>query len=141
LSTAYLAAVTWAGTDRQQVQPIWAPPRRRPAPVHDLWRDGENRTPHLSARPTDNAKPRAWRPGHPDRTGGADAKPPAAETGPDPAAARAVPPQSHREVGAKRRRLDGFRQRPDLRLINGEGAGIRRTRSGRLRSVPRENPS
>jgi len=50
-----------------------------------------------------------------------------------------VPPQP-REVGGRRRRLEGLRQRPDLRVINGEGADGRRTRSGRLRPV-RDNPS
>ncbi len=59
---------------------------------------------------------------------------------PDPAAARVVPPQPPREVGGRRRRLEGVRERPDLRVINGEGAGGRRTRSGRLRPV-RDNPS
>jgi len=62
---------------------------------------------------------------------------------PDPAAARTVPPQppatGRREVGAKRRRLEGYRQRPDLRVINGEGNGTGRSRSGRLRPVPKEN--
>ena len=43
------------------------------------------------------------------------------------------------EVGSKRRRLDAYRQRPDLRVINGEGTNPGRTRSGRLRAVPREN--
>jgi hypothetical protein len=43
-----------------------------------------------------------------------------------------------REVGTKRRRLEAYRQRPDLRVINGEGTGTGRTRSGRLRAVPRE---
>ena len=38
----------------------------------------------------------------------------------------------------KRRRLEGYRERPDLRVINGEGTGSSRTRSGRLRAVPRE---
>ena len=44
-----------------------------------------------------------------------------------------------REVGAKRRRLDAYRQRPDLRVINGEGTSPGRTPSGRLRVVPRKN--
>jgi hypothetical protein len=48
---------------------------------------------------------------------------------------RGLPPQPAREVGVNRRRLDGLRQRPDLRLINGEGNGNRRTGSGRLRPV------
>jgi hypothetical protein len=44
-----------------------------------------------------------------------------------------------REVGARRRRLEAYWQRPDLRVINGEGTGSERTGSGRLRPVPREN--
>ena len=47
--------------------------------------------------------------------------------------------QSRREVGGHRRRLDEYRQRPDLRVINGEGVNPGRTRSGRVRAVPREN--
>jgi hypothetical protein len=43
-----------------------------------------------------------------------------------------------REVGAKRRRIEPYRPRPDLRVINGEGTGSGGTRSGRLRAVPRE---
>ena len=65
------------------------------------------------------------------------------EVRPGSAVARYVPPQPpvRREVGTKRRRLE-VRQRPDLRVINGEGTGTGtgRTRSGRLRPVPRENP-
>jgi len=48
--------------------------------------------------------------------------------------------EPEREVGARRRRLEAYRQRPDLRVINGEGT-TGRSRSGRLRAVPRENPS
>jgi glycosyl transferase family 2 len=43
-----------------------------------------------------------------------------------------------REVGARRRRLESFRQRPDLHVINGEGTGNRGP-GGRLRAVPGEN--
>ncbi|HEY0533443.1 MAG TPA: glycosyltransferase [Actinoplanes sp.] len=44
--------------------------------------------------------------------------------------------EPRREVGARRRHLEGYRQRPELRVINGEGAGGGRSRSGRLRAVP-----
>ncbi|MFC7278024.1 glycosyltransferase [Paractinoplanes rhizophilus] len=61
----------------------------------------------------------------------------------DPAAPGLFPPRPpaapRREVGTKRRRIEGLRQRPDLRVINGEGNGSGRTRSGRLRPVPKEN--
>jgi glycosyl transferase family 2 len=50
-------------------------------------------------------------------------------------------PGEHREVGTRRRRLEGFRQEPNLRVINGEGGGTPRGRGGRLRAVPRENPA
>ncbi|WP_040433232.1 hypothetical protein, partial [Paractinoplanes globisporus] len=76
------------------------------------------------------------------RGGGGDSKPRSGEDGrPDWADSRGIPPQpsGRREVGTKRRRIEGFRQRPDLRVINGEGNGTGRTRSGRLRPVPREN--
>jgi hypothetical protein len=140
-STADPAADSWPDADRQDGAPLWGPPRRRPAPVRELRRDGENRGPHAPARPADNAEPPAWRAGHRQRAGRTDGKPRSAEDyRPDPASARLAPPQSHREVGGKRRRLESFRQRPDLRVINGEGAGTRRTRSGRLRPVHRENP-
>jgi Glycosyl transferase family 2 len=51
---------------------------------------------------------------------------------------REVGIEPRREVGMKRRRLEAYRDRPDLRVINGGGTGSSRTRSGRLRSVPRE---
>jgi hypothetical protein len=55
-----------------------------------------------------------------------------------PVVSGSTPPR--REVGSRRRRLETYRQpRPDLRVINGEGSGTR-GRSGRLRSVPRQNP-
>lgn len=45
------------------------------------------------------------------------------------------------EVGAARRHLESYCQRPDLRVINGEGQGNGRSRGPRLRSVPRDNGS
>jgi hypothetical protein len=132
----------WADADHREGEPIWGPPRRRPSPVRDLWRDGENQVPHLSARSSDNARPRPLRAGHGPREDGPDSTPrPAGDQRPDPAAASEAPPQSAAEIGIHRRHLEGYRQRPDLRLINGEGTGTHRTRSGRLRPVPRENPS
>jgi Glycosyl transferase family 2 len=44
--------------------------------------------------------------------------------------------EQRREVGTRRRHLEDYRPRPDLRVINGEGAGGGRSRSGRLRAVP-----
>ena len=137
------SAVVWPETDRQPAaEPLWGPPRRRPpSPRRDLWRSADNPVAHTSPRPNQNARPPSWGAGH-LKPAGSDAKPRSAEDQrPDPAAARTVPPQpvtGRREVGAKRRRLDGYRQKPDLRLINGEGKGSGRTTSGRLRPV-REN--
>ncbi|GIF17683.1 hypothetical protein Ate02nite_04130 [Paractinoplanes tereljensis] len=140
----------WRQSDRQPTgEPLWGPPRRRPSPGRDLWRAGENPAPHTSTRPTGNGKPHSWRSSYPGAAGPgpgsrtADLKPRSAEDHRlDPAKARSLPPQpaANREVGAKRRRLETYRQRPDLRLINGQGTGGPRTRSGRLRPVPRENP-
>ena len=44
--------------------------------------------------------------------------------------------EPRREVGARRRHLEGYRERPDLRVINGEGSGGEGSPSGRLRAVP-----
>jgi hypothetical protein len=44
--------------------------------------------------------------------------------------------EQRREVGTRRRHLEGYRQRPDLRVINGDGTGTGQSRSGRLRAVP-----
>jgi hypothetical protein len=127
---------SWTEADRQ---PIWGPSPLGAAPVYDLWQRGENPVPHISMRPPAAAKSQAWA-GNPARPGLRDVKPRSAEDNrPDPAAARVVPPQPTREVGGRRRHLEDYRQRPDLRVINGEGTGDGRTRSGRLRSVPREN--
>jgi hypothetical protein len=77
-------------------------------------------------------------PGNPARPGRRDVKPRSAEDNrPDPAAGRFLPPQPSREVGTRRRHLEDYRQRPTLRVINGEGAGG--GRSGDLRPLPREN--
>jgi hypothetical protein len=120
--------------------------------VRDLWRRGENPTPHASARATPggephpwhtpNTKPHPWPGANRPRAGRRDGKLRSAEDSrPDPAASRAVPPQPPvREIGIDRRRLDAYRQRPDLRVINGEGTGGGPTRSGRLRPIPGENP-
>jgi hypothetical protein len=127
---------SWAESDRQ---PIWGPSAPGPTPVYDLWQRGENPVPHISMRPPALAKSQSWT-GNPARPGLRDVKPRSAEDNrPDPAAARVVPPQPPREVGGRRRHLEDYRQRPDLRVINGEGTDNGRTRSGRLRPVPREN--
>jgi glycosyl transferase family 2 len=137
-AAAALAAATWVDADRHKGEPIWGPPARRPSPVaRDLGADGTNPLPHLSARSSDNAKPRTWRAGHGPLADGADVQPRSAGEQRPGAAAKFVPPQTAREVGTHRRHLEGYRQRPDLRLINGEGTGVRRSRSGRLRPVPR----
>jgi hypothetical protein len=136
------ADVERPGAARQPAgEPIWGPPRRQPSPPRDLWLAGENPQPHTSPRSIANVTPHAWRGGYPGAIG-PDAKPRSGEDArPDSAQARSIPPQppAPREVGARRRRLEGYRQRPDLRVINGEGNGTERTRSGRLRPVPREN--
>jgi hypothetical protein len=123
--------------------PIWGPPRRRePA---DLWLAG---VPEPLDRVVGHARPVTPPPaeagirpasgrwpddGRPDPTPGEMAGGRTGE-GRDETPGAEVP----REVGAKRRRIEAYRQRPDLRVINGEGTGSNRTRSGRLRSVPRE---
>jgi hypothetical protein len=131
---------TWRQANRQPTgEPLWGPPRRRPSPGRDLWRAGENPQPHTSTRPTGNGKAHSWRSGYPERPAGPDLKPRTADDHRlDPVKTRQIPPQP-REVGAKRRRLEVPGRRPDLRVINGEGTGGPRTRSGRLRPVPREN--
>ncbi|WP_433295355.1 glycosyltransferase [Actinoplanes sp. CA-030573] len=127
-----------ASDQQGSAEPLWGPPRRRPSPARDLWRAGDNPIAHQSPRPIANGTPDPLHLGHTGRTTGPDTKPRSAEDGrPDPSA----PPQppAQREVGTKRRRIEGLRQRPDLRVINGEGTGGGRTRSGRLRPVPRES--
>ncbi|WP_433366236.1 glycosyltransferase family 2 protein [Actinoplanes sp. CA-142083] len=148
--------VVLPGADRRPPGgPIWGPPGRRPSPSRDLWQAGDNPVPHTSPRSIANVTPHAWRTGYPGRVTGPDAKPRSAEDArPDSAASSFVPPSApaaesrsvplqppaaRREVGTKRRRIEGLRQRPDLRVINGEGTGGGRTRSGRLRPVPKEN--
>jgi hypothetical protein len=125
---------TWPQSNRQETgEPLWGPPRRRPSPGRDLWRAGENPQPHTSTRPTGNSKPHSWRAGHPGRT---DINPRMIEAPLFQPPTRSLKPQP-RQVGEQRRHLEMYRQRPDLRVINGEGTdGPRR---GRLRPVPREN--
>ncbi|MEU4241147.1 glycosyltransferase family 2 protein [Actinoplanes sp. NPDC026619] len=132
---------TWPQTNHQPTgEPLWGPPRRRPTPGRDLWRTGENPVPHTSARPIGNGKPHAWRSGYSDAAASApgrtDVNPRMIESPIFQPPTKAMLPLS-REVGDQRRRME-IRQRPELRLINGEGTGSRRG-SGRLRPVPREN--
>ncbi|WP_203734287.1 glycosyltransferase family 2 protein [Paractinoplanes durhamensis] len=129
---------TWPMSNRQPTgEPLWGPPRRRPTPGRDLWRAGENAQAHTSTstRPTGNGKSHSWRSGHPGRP---DVNPRMIEAPLFQPPTKAMKPQP-REVGEKRRRMEVYRQRPDLRVINGEGTGGPRTRPGRLRPVPREN--
>ena len=135
----------WSRSDRQPGgEPVWGPGRRRLSPARDLWRAGENREPHTTPRSIANVTPQAWSAGHSGLTDGPDVQPRAEGEQPwryplpdadEPRAA--IPPQ--REVGGRRRRIESPGQRPDLRVINGEGNGTGRTRSGRLRPVPKEN--
>jgi hypothetical protein len=118
------------------VAPIWGPPRRHPEPA-DLW---------LADIPAPLDRPARPRP---PITGPPAAGPPAIASVPAPgrragdAERREVdgrgdeaPAEPPREVGARRRHLERYRQRPDLRVINGEGGGSEHSRSGRLRAVP-----
>jgi len=139
-------SAAWYRADRQpEGEPMWGPGRRRPSPARDLWRTGETREPHTTPRSIANVTPHAWGAGHTGLAPGPDSQPPADGERPwryplpDAEPRAAIP--SQREVGGKRRRITSHRQRPDLRLINGEGDGTGRTRSGRLRPVPKENPS
>jgi Glycosyl transferase family 2 len=138
-AAAALAAATWVDADRHKGEPIFGPAARRPSPVaRDRWRDGVNPVPHLSARTSDNTRPPAWQAGHPAPPALGDGQPRSADhRHPAPATIEHLPPQAAREIGGHRRQLEGFRQRPELRLINGEGSGTRRGRGGRLRPVPR----
>ncbi|MCU7725057.1 glycosyltransferase family 2 protein [Actinoplanes sp. KI2] len=159
----------WSRFDRRpEGEPLWGPGRRRPSPARDLWqagdgrrpstlgkpsttgnlwRAGENRLPNTTSGPTPhtiaNVTPHAWGAGHSGLADGPDVQPSSADKPwrypvPDAEGSRAaIPPQ--REVGAKRRRIESRRERPDLRVINGGGDGTGSTRSGFLRPVPREN--
>ncbi|MBL7254384.1 glycosyltransferase family 2 protein [Paractinoplanes lichenicola] len=104
----------WAQTDRRPVpQPVVQAPFHRVDPR--------------------NGQPPVWRDGHPERLGGPDVQPRSAQT-PWRLAPGATQPV-RREVGTRRRRIEGLRQsRPDLRVINGEGTGTTGRRA-RLRSV------
>ncbi|GAA0570205.1 hypothetical protein GCM10010172_63320 [Paractinoplanes ferrugineus] len=124
----------WPQSNRQETgEPLWGPPRRRPSPGRDLWRVGENLKPHTSTRPIGPSQPHDWQPSHPGR---ADVNPRMLEAPLFQPPTKAILKPQSREVGDQRRRLEIYRQRPDLRLINGEGTGG--PRSGRLRPVPRE---
>lgn len=105
----------WSQTDRRH------PSRRSAAqpPFHPL--------------NTRNAPPPAWPDGHPERLGGPDVQPRSAQT-PWRLAPGATQP-IRREVGTRRRRIQGLRQsQPNLRIINGEGTGPTSARA-RLRPV------
>jgi len=135
----------WSRSHRQpDGEPVWGPGRRRPSPARDLWRAAENREPHTTPRSIANVTPHAWSAGHSGLADAPDVQPRAEGEKPwryplpdadEPRAA--IPPQ--REVGGRRRRIESPGPRPDLRVINGEGNGTGRTRSGRLRPVPKEN--
>ncbi|MCO8273099.1 glycosyltransferase [Actinoplanes sp. TRM 88003] len=113
-----LAEERWEQADRREVRPLWATPGRRTAAPH-----------HLA-----NGAPPVWRDGHPERLGGPDTQP---RPGPAPWPADGpTQPTPRPEVGSRRRRIAGARQsQPDLRVINGEGAGPTTGRRARLRSV------
>ena len=129
---------------------IWGPPRRRePA---DLWLAdvpgaldrvvGHARpvTPPPADAGITPPRPAEIGPGGRRRHDGRADSGPGGTTGGRTGEGRDGPSAAEppREVGAKRRRIEAYRQRPDLRVINGEGTGSNRTRSGRLRAVPRE---
>ena len=113
-------------------------------PARDLWRMSENREPHTTPRSIADVTPHAWSAGHSGPAEGPDLQPRAEGEKPwryplpDAVEPRAVIPPP-REVGGKRRRIESHGRRPDLRVINGEGDGTGRTKSGRLRPVPKEN--
>ncbi|XVV10636.1 glycosyltransferase family 2 protein [Actinoplanes sp. CA-131856] len=113
-------AAVWRQADRRATgEPIWSPSHRASPPVRDLWR-GQN--PPVAPYPAS----------HPEPLFGPDVQPRAAEDAwlPLPRA-----PKQPGEVGARRRRIAGRQSQPDLRVINGEGAGPAGGRRGRLRSV------
>jgi hypothetical protein len=102
-----------AGEQGGPAEPIWGPPRRNPEPA-DLWLADIPAPLDRPAYPAGASGPRTGD----VRRDGEDAE---------------EPP---REVGTRRRHLEGYRQRPDLRVINGEGTESGLPRSGRLRAVP-----
>jgi hypothetical protein len=122
-------AEIWRQADRRVPgEPIWGPPRRDAAPARDLWRERRT-TGHRSA----NQPTPPWPAAHPAPLGGPDVQPRPAENAwlPLPEA-----PKQPGEVGARRRRITGYRQsQPDLRVINGEGTDTTGGPRGRLRSV------
>jgi hypothetical protein len=133
------AAGTHSRTNRRTAaEPIWSP-GRHVAPVTDLWAAAE-------AKPAARAWPAGYNAaGYPavapggDRPGAAGSRAgdnQSRRAGRDLTGARAAKTNSARgEVGLRRRRLET--QRPDLRVINGEGTGSRR-RPPRLRAIPGE---
>ncbi|MCM4078914.1 glycosyltransferase family 2 protein [Paractinoplanes hotanensis] len=108
----------WEQADRRTVRPLWASYGRGTAGAHQL----------------PNAAPPVWRDGHPERLGGPDTQPrPDSAPWPDGGTTQ---PSFRPEIGSRRRRIAGIRQsQPDLRVINGEGAGAATGRRARLRSV------
>jgi hypothetical protein len=139
------------------IEPIWGPARRTPDPVHlglaDIPAPLDRPVPPtpdksfpaggFGVHPPAIASAPAPRTGDIGRVTGRRGDDPDAEPGSDTgeqaAAERRRETQTaeqRREVGTRRRHLEGYRQRPDLRVINGEGSGDGRSRSGRLRAVP-----
>ena len=117
-------------------EPFWGPPPRRPAPRRDLWQAEKSspleRAPgHQARRPAPDTKPLRHDPRPPYQ-------PPDEQRGDQQRGDQQHRDELSGEVGGRRRRLDAYRQRPNLRVINGEGTSQGRTRSGRLRAVPRE---
>ncbi|MBU2666518.1 glycosyltransferase family 2 protein [Actinoplanes bogorensis] len=109
------ARPAWAEADRRSAgRPAWGQPHVSPAQ-------------HIR-----NTPPAPRREGHPERLGGPDLQPRSGQM-PWRIAFGATQPTA-REVGTRRRRIQGLRQdRPDLRVINGEGATT--GRRARLRSI------
>lgn len=106
----------WSDADRRH-------PSRRVPPVQPPFRRPDPR----------NSTPPALPDGHPARLGGPDTQPRSAQTQWRLAPGATQPVR--REVGARRRRIQGLRQtQPDLKVINGEGTGATGRRA-RLRSV------
>nr|WP_221377817.1 glycosyltransferase [Actinoplanes polyasparticus] len=114
----FTGAKGWDQTDRRTVRPLWASYGRGATGAHQL----------------PNAAPPVWRDGHPERLGGPDTQPrPGSAPWPEGGTTQ---PSFRPEIGSRRRRIAGFRQsQPDLRVINGEGAGAATGRRARLRSV------
>lgn len=138
----------WPRADRKPAEPIWSPARRRSAPA-PWWATGHSAASWSAAESSGEAarrrlgtasggeqpndRPPPLPAGHPERASGPDVRPRPAWDHPT---AATLPLKPRREVGSRRRRLEGYRQRPELRVINGEGAGGK-GRGGRLWAVPR----